>query len=114
MYVANRQFWIDTFERALKTAAQTAAALIGTAAVHIVDLDWAQIGGVAATAAVLSVLTSLASDRVGNPGPSLVAPEPATKPEVAPEPPVAPILPTGGIRNDHAAAVDPANQAGAP
>lgn len=46
--------------RAVKTAAQTAIALIGTGAVAITQLDWAQIAAVTATAAVLSILTSIA------------------------------------------------------
>ncbi|MBK6347272.1 MAG: holin, partial [Bacteroidales bacterium] len=57
-------FWAAALERAVKTAAQVAAALIGTGAVGITELDWAQIGSVSATSAVLSVLTSLASDRI--------------------------------------------------
>lgn len=93
MYVTNRQFWIDTAERALKTAAQTAAALIGTSAVHIIDLDWAQIGGVVATAVVLSVLTSLASDKVGAPGASAVAGALEAKATPVPPPPPLPALP---------------------
>lgn len=47
------------FVRAVKTAAQTAVALIGTGAVAITSLDWAQIAAVSATAFVLSVLTSI-------------------------------------------------------
>jgi hypothetical protein len=75
-------FWAGTVERAVKTMAQVAAALIGTGAVGITELDWAQIGSVAATAAVVSVLTSLASDRIGPaPGPSLTG-EAVTVPEV--------------------------------
>ena len=74
-------FWADTAERAVKTAAQALIALIGTDAVGITDLDWAQIGSVAATAAVLSVLSSVASDRVGpSPGPSVVGAVPALPP----------------------------------
>lgn len=46
--------------RAVKTMAQSLVALIGTNAVSIVCLDWAQMLGVAATAGVLSLLTSLA------------------------------------------------------
>ncbi len=45
--------------RAVKTAAQTAAALIGTGAVGFTDLDWIHIASVAGVAAVLSLLTSL-------------------------------------------------------
>ena len=66
------RFWMATAERAIKTLAQTLVALIGTTAVSIIDLDWAQMLGVAATATVLSVLTSIASANFGkNPGPSL-------------------------------------------
>jgi len=46
--------------RAVKTFAQALAAEIGTGAVGIVQLDWPQMLGVAATAAVLSLLTSVA------------------------------------------------------
>lgn len=46
--------------RALKTAAQTAVAMIGTGAVGVTDLDWLQILSVSATSAVLSILTSTA------------------------------------------------------
>jgi hypothetical protein len=46
--------------RAIKTAAQTAVALIGTGAVGFTDLDWVRIASVAGVAAVLSLLTSLA------------------------------------------------------
>lgn len=48
--------------RAVKTAAQTAIALIGTGAVGFTDLDWARIASVAGVAAVLSLLTSVATD----------------------------------------------------
>ena len=78
------QFWAATAERAIKTAAQVAAALIGTGAVGITTLDWAQIGSVSATAAVVSVLTSLASDRIGIPGPSLVGEAITARPEIQP------------------------------
>jgi len=55
----------ETIERAVKTACQTAAALIGTQAVGVLELDWQQIGGVSATAAILSVLTSIGSAGFG-------------------------------------------------
>lgn len=78
------QFWASAAERAVKTAAQVAAALIGTGTVGVTELDWAQIGSVAATAAVVSVLTSLASDRIGLPGPSLVGEAVTVRPEIQP------------------------------
>lgn len=65
-------FWISAFERAIRTFAQTAVAIIGVdMATSIVDLDWPYIAGVGATAAALSLLTSVAANKVGNPGPSL-------------------------------------------
>lgn len=69
----SKQFWKETVERAIKTAAQTAVALIGTELVGIMELDWVQITSVSAVAALLSVLTSVGSDPVGKTGtPSLV------------------------------------------
>ena len=46
--------------RAIKTAAQTAAALIGTNAIGITEVDWAAALSAAALAAVMSLLTSVA------------------------------------------------------
>ena len=45
--------------RAVKTAAQTDLAAMGTTVVSITALDWPQIAALAATAAVASVLTSI-------------------------------------------------------
>lgn len=57
---AAKKWAIAACVRAVKTAAQTAVALIGTGAVAITALDWGQILAVTATASVLSVLTSVA------------------------------------------------------
>lgn len=46
--------------RAAKTAAQAIVTLVGANAVSIVTLDWPQLLGIAATMAVLSLLTSVA------------------------------------------------------
>ena len=46
--------------RCLKTAAQTAVALIGANTVSVTALDWPQIVGVSITAAIVSLLTSVA------------------------------------------------------
>lgn len=65
---------IAALTRAVKTAAQTAVALIGTGSVGFTDLDWVQVASVAGVAAVVSLLTSVATDlpEVGGaqPGPS--------------------------------------------
>ena len=50
-----------TLIRAIRTAAQTAVALLGTGALNIVDVDWQQIVGVSGGAALVSVLTSVAT-----------------------------------------------------
>ena len=55
-----KQWAVSAVTRAVKTAAQTLVALIGTGAVGITDLDWPSLLSVTATAAVLSLLTSLA------------------------------------------------------
>lgn len=46
--------------RALKTTAQVGVVLIGSDVINIVSLDWMYIVGCMATAAVLSMLTSVA------------------------------------------------------
>jgi hypothetical protein len=57
-----RAFWIAAVERSIKTFAQSAVALIGGDAVlSIVEIDAGAIAGVSGTAAVVSLLTSLAS-----------------------------------------------------
>ena len=57
-----REWGAAALIRAVKTAAQTAVALIGTGAVGFTDLDWVRIASVAGVAAVLSLLTSIATD----------------------------------------------------
>lgn len=120
------KFWSAAFERAVKTAAQSVIALVGTGAVGITTLDWAQISSIAATAAVISILTSLASDRIGAPGPSLVGEAKMDTPtpevtQVLPvlsatnDPsPVAETPKTGGAVNDMAARSDPAHKVAPP
>jgi hypothetical protein len=67
-------FWRASAERALRTVAQTAVALIGVDLVSVVDIAWPYVAGVSATAGLLSLLTSVAASGVGDKGtPSLVA-----------------------------------------
>ena len=46
--------------RAIKTAAQTAVALIGTNAIGVTEVDWVAVGSASLLSAVLSILTSVA------------------------------------------------------
>lgn len=69
--LSEKLFWIAAGERAVKTFAQSLVALFA-AGVTILNIDWQQALAVAATAAVVSVLTSVASVRLGQfEGPSL-------------------------------------------
>lgn len=63
-------FWIAAVERAIKTVAQTAVALIGTTAL-IGQVDWLMVASAAGLAGLLSILTSVASDAATGTGPSL-------------------------------------------
>jgi hypothetical protein len=60
-------FWSYSGERAIKTFAQTAIAMIGTNSVGLFDLNWLSIIGVSGTAALLSILTSIVSVNTTNP-----------------------------------------------
>lgn len=60
-------FWRETAERAAKSAAQSLLLLwAGDSAFNVVDADPRLAGGIAAGAAVLSVLTSIASTSIGD------------------------------------------------
>ena len=63
--MTDRFFWIDTAERAAKSTAQAALLAIGAAQVDVFSADWQTIAGFALGGGVLSVLTSLASLKIG-------------------------------------------------
>ena len=69
--LTDKHYWISVCERAIKTFAQALVALF-VAGVTVLTIDWQQALAVAGTAALVSVLTSIASTRLGSfEGPSL-------------------------------------------
>lgn len=60
-------FWVDAGERALRTFAQALVSVF-VAGVTILSVPWADALAVAATAALVSVLTSVASVDLGQRG----------------------------------------------
>ena len=61
-------------ERAIKTFAQTFVALAGASQMDWLNLDWQHLAATSLIAAGLSVLTSIASDKVGpTDSPSMVS-----------------------------------------
>ena len=65
MSIFTREFVADAGERALKTFAQALVALF-VAGVTILSVDWVDALAVAGTAALVSVLTSIASSGRGD------------------------------------------------
>ena len=79
-------FWLDTLERAVKTAAQSLLSLVGVNAVDVVSLNWQEMLITTGVATGLSVLTSIVSSGIGEPGTaSVLNPAP---PDTLDDPPV--------------------------
>jgi hypothetical protein len=69
-----KTFWKAAAERAVKTFAQAAGAVLAAGGTGLLEVDFVSVVSVAGLATLLSVLTSVASSGVGEPGtPSLVA-----------------------------------------
>ena len=63
-----RKFWTDAGERVVRTMAQALLALMGTDALGIVGLDWAQMLSVAAGAGIMALLTAIVATGIGDKG----------------------------------------------
>ena len=61
MTITRKEFWVSALDRAIRTFAQALVGAIGTGAVGILDIDWLAALSIAAMAALLSVLTSIAT-----------------------------------------------------
>jgi hypothetical protein len=60
-----RLFWRGTAERAIKTAAQVLVVYLGADVFNAFSVHWDRAAGIAAGAAIVSILTSIASSQVG-------------------------------------------------
>ena len=69
----SKQFVKDALERAVKTFCQALLALF-TVGVSITNIDWEQALAVAATAALVSILTSIGSTGFGSPDNASIVP----------------------------------------
>lgn len=56
----NKEFWLKAGNRAFRTFAQTAVAMIPVA-VSVVEVNWLAVFGTAILSAIVSVLTSIAT-----------------------------------------------------
>ncbi len=56
------RFWKQTLERSIKTAAQFALVFFGADAFNLFESDWKAAAGFALAGALVSVLTSMASE----------------------------------------------------
>ena len=77
-------FWQLSFERAVKSFAQSLVAILGAAQIGLFDAHWAAAFSAAGMASLLSVLTSIGSGPFGPINdPSVVATTEAPTPEPA-------------------------------
>lgn len=65
-FLTTKLFWADALERSIKTFAQAAVALLTAGAAGLLAVDWVQLLSVSGLAAVVSILTSIASGQVGD------------------------------------------------
>ncbi|MEV6571877.1 holin [Streptomyces sp. NPDC051577] len=63
-------FWKATAERAVRTAAQAVLASVTADQLGILDVDWGEAGSIGGLAAVLAVLTAIATSG-GTEGPGI-------------------------------------------
>ena len=74
MTMFTSSFWKSAAERAIKTVAQALIAVLAATTFDWFTADWQAIAGTAATAGVLSLLSSIASAGIGDKGtPSVIA-----------------------------------------
>jgi hypothetical protein len=73
MQMTRRDFWTGALERAVRTVAQTLAAVLAAGMILTDGAAWKEALLAAATAGLLSLLTSVAASQIGDPeSPSFV------------------------------------------
>lgn len=65
MRLFTREFLEESIERALKTAAQSAVLVLGAEQMDVLAVNWQEVLLLALGGFVLSIITSIASSRVG-------------------------------------------------
>lgn len=70
-----KQFWKAAAERAVKTLAQSGVALLIGQETGLIGVDWIGLASVSGLAALISILTSIASSGGSTSGPSLTGAE---------------------------------------
>jgi len=60
MRIFSLEFWGYAGERAIKTVAQSAIAVLGTGSIGLFTIDWVSLASVSLGAGLLSILTSVA------------------------------------------------------
>lgn len=60
MKLFSAEFWSYSGERAIKTVAQSAIAVLGSGSIGLFEIDWVSLASVSLGAGLLSVLTSVA------------------------------------------------------
>lgn len=78
-----KRFWLDAFERAIRTGAQIVAVGWPVSAA-IATTNWTLLGWTALGAAGLSLVMSLAGSKTGDPTSASLVPAKASSPEPAP------------------------------
>lgn len=73
-FLTSKNFWMDVLERAVKTSAQFVVSGAGGNQLGLTDLSLPQIGSLALGGAMVSVVTSLVSAPMGQPGSASVLP----------------------------------------
>ncbi|GAA3368676.1 hypothetical protein GCM10020367_07980 [Streptomyces sannanensis] len=64
-------FWKATAERAIRTFAQSLAAVLMAGATNLLDVDWQAALATAGLATLVAVLMAVGSSGIGKPGPGL-------------------------------------------